>query len=54
MERLPESDSESFLSTCDNIRRAMNKIAKLKTSGDANVCILIKKSKFRYWIFLEN
>lgn len=48
MERLPESDSESFLSTCDNIRRAMNKIAKLKTSGDTNVCILIKKYKFKY------
>ncbi|OAD59358.1 THO complex subunit 5 like protein [Eufriesea mexicana] len=36
MERLPENDSESFLSTCDSIRKAMNKIAKLKTNGDAN------------------
>lgn len=39
IERLPENDSECFLSTCDNIRKAMNKIAKLKTIGDANVCI---------------
>ncbi|XP_043589359.1 THO complex subunit 5 homolog [Bombus pyrosoma] len=36
IERLPENDSESFLSTCDNIRAAMNKIAKLKTTGDVN------------------
>lgn len=36
IERLPENDSECFLSTCDNIRKAMNKIAKLKTIGDAN------------------
>ncbi|KAK1123300.1 hypothetical protein K0M31_008920 [Melipona bicolor] len=36
MERLSENDSESFLSTCDNIRKAMNKIAKLKSNGDAN------------------
>ncbi|XP_076244941.1 THO complex subunit 5 [Calliopsis andreniformis] len=36
MDRLPENDSENFLSTCDNIRKAMNKIAKLKAIGDAN------------------
>ncbi|KAG7208914.1 hypothetical protein KM043_015094 [Ampulex compressa] len=36
IERLPESDSESFLSTCDNIRKAMTKIAKLKANGDSN------------------
>ncbi|XP_076163175.1 THO complex subunit 5 [Ptiloglossa arizonensis] len=36
-ERLPENDSESFLSTCDSIRKAMNKIAKLKITGDINV-----------------
>ena len=42
MERLSENDSESFLSTCDNIRKAMNKIAKLKSNGDANVCISIE------------
>lgn len=42
MERLSENDSESFLSTCDNIRKAMNKIVKLKSNGDANVCISIK------------
>ncbi|XP_053989221.1 THO complex subunit 5 homolog [Hylaeus anthracinus] len=35
-ERLPENDSESFLSTCDSIRKAMNKIAKLKGNGDAS------------------
>nr|XP_034171162.1 THO complex subunit 5 homolog isoform X1 [Osmia lignaria] len=34
MERLPENDSENFLSTCDSIRKAMNKIAKLKSSND--------------------
>ncbi|XP_032675628.1 THO complex subunit 5 homolog [Odontomachus brunneus] len=37
IERLPEDDSESFLATCDNIRTAMSKIAKLKSSGDPNV-----------------
>ncbi|CAK9815604.1 THO complex subunit 5 homolog [Anthophora plagiata] len=37
VERLPESDSENFLSTCDNIRKAMNKIAKLKANGEINV-----------------
>ncbi|XP_043260585.1 THO complex subunit 5 homolog [Colletes gigas] len=36
IERLPENDSESFLSTCDSIRKAMNKIAKLKINGDTN------------------
>lgn len=36
-ERLPEDDSECFLATCDNIRAAMNKIVKLKSSGDSNV-----------------
>lgn len=39
MERLPENDSENFLSTCDIIRKAMNKIAKLKSSTDPSVCI---------------
>ncbi|XP_076645994.1 THO complex subunit 5 isoform X2 [Halictus rubicundus] len=34
-ERLSENDSENFLSTCDNIRKAMNKIAELKINGDA-------------------
>lgn len=37
-ERLPEDDSECFLATCDNIRAAMTKIVKLKSSGDPNVC----------------
>ncbi|XP_012219703.1 THO complex subunit 5 homolog [Linepithema humile] len=37
LERLPEDDSECFLETCDNIRTAMTKIAKLKSSGDPNV-----------------
>lgn len=45
MERLPENDSESFLSTCDNIRKAMNKIAKLKTNGDEKVRISETKIK---------
>ncbi|KAL6441032.1 hypothetical protein ACFW04_003416 [Cataglyphis niger] len=36
-ERLPEDDSECFLATCDNIRAAMAKIVKLKSSGDSNV-----------------
>lgn len=34
MDRLPETDSENFLSTCDSIRKAMNKIAKLKSVSD--------------------
>lgn len=37
-ERLPEDDSECFLATCNNIRAAMAKIVKLKSSGDPNVC----------------
>ncbi|XP_014615132.1 PREDICTED: THO complex subunit 5 homolog [Polistes canadensis] len=36
LERSPESDSQSFLSTCENIRKAMSKIAKLKMSNDSN------------------
>lgn len=36
LERSPESDSQSFLSTCENIRKAMSKIAKLKISNDSN------------------
>ncbi|EFN83855.1 THO complex subunit 5 homolog [Harpegnathos saltator] len=36
IERLPENDSESFLTTCNNIRTAMSKVAKLKSSGDSN------------------
>ena len=36
LDRLPEIDSENFLSTCDNIRKAMNKIAKLKINGDTS------------------
>lgn len=35
-ERLPEDDSECFLATCNNIRAAMAKIVKLKSSGDPN------------------
>ncbi|XP_008559444.1 THO complex subunit 5 homolog [Microplitis demolitor] len=34
--RSPEQDSENFLSTCEAIRDAMNKIAKLKTSDDSS------------------
>ncbi|KAH0955822.1 hypothetical protein HN011_004339 [Eciton burchellii] len=37
LERLPDDDSERFLSTCNNIRASMFKIAKLKASGDLNV-----------------
>ncbi|EZA50540.1 hypothetical protein DMN91_009816 [Ooceraea biroi] len=37
IERLPDDDSECFLTTCNNIRAAMAKIAKLKASGDSNV-----------------
>lgn len=36
LDRSPENDSQCFLTTCENIRKAMNKIAKLKTSGDPN------------------
>ncbi|KYM92646.1 THO complex subunit 5 like protein [Atta colombica] len=37
VERLSEDDSECFLATCNDIRAAMSKIAKLKSSGDSNV-----------------
>ncbi|XP_012275118.1 THO complex subunit 5 homolog isoform X2 [Orussus abietinus] len=37
MDRTPENDYDVFLKTCDSIRRGMNKIAKLKSSGDDNV-----------------
>lgn len=36
IERSSENDSECFLATCNDIRAAMTKIAKLKSSGDAN------------------
>ncbi|KAK0098213.1 hypothetical protein PV326_010410 [Microctonus aethiopoides] len=37
--RLPTQDSEIFLSTCEDIRSSMIKIANLKVSKDPNVCI---------------
>ncbi|KAG5326246.1 THOC5 protein, partial [Pseudoatta argentina] len=37
VDRLSEDDSECFLATCNDIRAAMSKIAKLKSSGDSNV-----------------
>ncbi|XP_020290913.1 THO complex subunit 5 homolog isoform X1 [Pseudomyrmex gracilis] len=37
IERQPEDDSENFLRTCNDIRAAMAKIAKLKASGDPSV-----------------
>lgn len=36
LDRSPESDSQCFLTTCENIRKAMSKIAKLKASSDPN------------------
>lgn len=37
MERSPEKDSENFLSTCESIRKSMDKIAKLKINSDETV-----------------
>ncbi|XP_046825264.1 THO complex subunit 5 homolog isoform X1 [Vespa crabro] len=36
LDRSSESDSQCFLNTCENIRKAMSKIAKLKASSDPN------------------
>lgn len=37
--RSPEQDSTNFFSTCQSIRDAMSKIAKLKTTNESSVSI---------------
>lgn len=54
MERSPEKDSESFLTTCEMIRSSMDNIAKLKANSDDGVSADLRDLNSNFSLFIKS